>query len=88
MPAAKPNTAFHKLLTPSPELAAIVGAEPISRPAATAVVWRYIKTRDLQDPADKRQIIADATLRALFAGCERIGMLEVAGLLNRHLRAA
>jgi chromatin remodeling complex protein RSC6 len=85
--AAKPNAAFHKPLNPSPELAAVIGTTPISRPAATAVLWRYIKSRGLQDPADKRQIVADAKLRPLF-GCDRLNMLKLAGVLNQHLHAA
>jgi upstream activation factor subunit UAF30 len=81
---AKPN-ALQRPLKPSPELAAIIGDQPISRSAATATLWRYIKTRELQDPADRRQILADDTLRPPNNGRNRIGMLEVAKLLNRHL---
>ncbi|MDO9005512.1 MAG: SWIB/MDM2 domain-containing protein, partial [Aquabacterium sp.] len=49
-PAAKkvavkrtPNAAFMKALTPSPALAAVIGAEPLPRTEVTKKVWEYIK---------------------------------------------
>ena len=88
-PAAKPRTAgaLAKPLTPSPELAAIVGHHPLARTAVVSKVWDYIKKHDLQDPADKRGILADAKLRPIF-GAERVTMFELSGKLSPHLTAA
>jgi upstream activation factor subunit UAF30 len=83
--ATKRLNALHKPLQPSPELAALVGDAPISRSAALAVLWRYIRTHGLQDPADRRQILADDTLRQLFGGRDKVSMFDVVGRLGRHL---
>ncbi|MCD6663273.1 MAG: DNA topoisomerase III [Comamonas sp.] len=69
---------------PSAQLAAVIGAEPVSRPEAVKKLWAYIKAHALQDPQDKRQIVADDKLRAVF-GKERAGMFELAGILGQHL---
>ncbi|MCO5104998.1 MAG: DNA topoisomerase III [Burkholderiaceae bacterium] len=69
---------------PSPQLAAVIGTEPVARPAAVKKLWEYIKAQNLQDPQDKRTIVADDKLRAIF-GKDRAGMFELAGLLGPHL---
>jgi len=69
---------------PSATLAAVIGMEPVSRPEAVKKIWVYIKEHALQDPQDKRQIVADDKLRAVF-GKERAGMFELAGILGQHL---
>ncbi|GAO25498.1 DNA topoisomerase III [Alicycliphilus sp. B1] len=70
--------------TPSAQLAAVIGAEPVARPEAVKKMWDYIKAHNLQDPKDKRTIVADDKLRAVF-GKDSIGMFELAGVLGRHL---
>ena len=70
--------------TPSAALAAVIGAEPVARPEAVKKMWDYIKAHGLQDPQDKRTIVADDRLRAVF-GKDRIGMFELAGVLGPHL---
>jgi DNA topoisomerase-3 len=47
-------------------------------------LWEYIKAHNLQDPKDKRTIVADDKLRAVF-GKDSAGMFELAGLLGGHL---
>jgi DNA topoisomerase-3 len=69
---------------PSAALAAVIGTEPVARPAAVKKLWEYIKAHNLQDPQDKRSIVADDKLRAVF-GKDRAGMFELAGLLGPHL---
>ena len=69
---------------PSTALAAVIGTEAVARPAAVKKLWDYIKAHDLQDPKDKRTIVADDKLRAVF-GKDRAGMFELAGLLGPHL---
>jgi chromatin remodeling complex protein RSC6 len=85
-PAAKPaNAAFLKPLTPSPELAAIVGAAPLPRTEVIKKAWEYIKQHGLQDAADKRMINADAKLKPIF-GKPQVSMFEMTKLLNAHLK--
>ncbi|RFU25530.1 hypothetical protein B7463_g10813, partial [Scytalidium lignicola] len=50
---------FHKKYNLSAPLAELVGESTLSRPQVVKKIWEYIKERDLQDPADKRQIICD-----------------------------
>src|SRR5206468_6642927 len=51
------TSAFMKALKPSPALAAIVGSEPLPRTAVTKALWDYIKAHNLQNPANKRNIL-------------------------------
>jgi len=69
---------------PSAALAAVIGNEPVARPEAVKKLWEYIKAHNLQDPKDKRTIVADDKLRAVF-GKASAGMFELAGILGNHL---
>lgn len=69
---------------PSAALAAVIGNEPVARPEAVKKLWEYIKANNLQDPKDKRTIVADDKLRAVF-GKDTAGMFELAGILGQHL---
>ena len=69
---------------PSAALAAVIGNEPVARPEAVKKMWEYIKAHNLQDPKDKRTIVADDKLRAVF-GKDSVGMFELAGILGNHL---
>lgn len=73
-------------LVPSPELAVIVGDEPLARTEIVKRLWGYIRENGCQDQADRRVIVCDDTLRAVF-GRDRFGMLTMMGLLSPHLRA-
>lgn len=74
-----------KPVKPSDVLAQIVGAEPIPRPEVTKRVWDYIKKNNLQDPNQKRVIIADEKLKVIFEGKEKVDMFEMTKLINKHL---
>jgi chromatin remodeling complex protein RSC6 len=84
--ARKPNAAFMKPLTPSPELAEVVGAKPLPRTEATSALWRYIKKNNLQDAKNKRMIKADPALKAGFGGKSSVNMFEMTKLVSKHLR--
>jgi DNA topoisomerase-3 len=71
-------------LTPSAELAAVIGNEPVGRTEVVKKLWDYIKAHNLQDPKDKRTIRADDKLRPVF-GKDAVGMFELAGLVGKHL---
>ena len=86
-PAKKrtPNAAFMKALTPSAELAAVVGAAPLPRTEVVSKLWVYIKKHGLQDSVNKRNINADEKLKAIF-GKAQVTMFELAGLIGKHLK--
>ena len=58
----KINPALMKPLQPSKELAAVVGSSPLSRPDVVSKMWDYIKKNNLQNPENKREILADELL--------------------------
>ena len=80
----KPNAAFMKPLTPSATLAAVIGPEAAPRTEVTKKIWDYIKKHNLQDPANKRNINADAKLRPLFEK-DQVSMFELTKIVSGHL---
>lgn len=72
-------------LQPSAQLAAIIGPGPFGRGEVMKKLWDYIKANNLQDPQDKRTIVADAKLRPVL-GADRVGMFKLAGIVSRHLQ--
>ena len=83
--ASKSPSAFSKPLTPSPELAAVVGTDPLPRTAVVSKVWEYIKKHKLQNEANKKEIVADSKLKAVF-GRDKVTMFEMNKYLNQHLK--
>jgi upstream activation factor subunit UAF30 len=86
-PAKKrtPNAAFMKPLTPSPQLAAVVGNSPMPRTEVVSKLWAYIKKNKLQDTVNKRMVNADAKLKEIF-GKAQVSMFEMAGLIGKHVK--
>ena len=82
---AKANAAFMKPMNVSAELAAVVGKGPIPRSEVVKKLWEYIKKNKLQDQANKRNINADATLKAVFGGKSVVNMFEMTKLVSKHL---
>lgn len=72
-------------LKPSGELAAVIGSESVTRGQAIKKIWEYIKEHDLQDPNDKRQIVPDNKLSAVFGSSESVSMFRISGLIGKHL---
>ena len=85
MAEKKVNSAFMKPLTVSPELALVVGAGPMPRSEVVKALWVYIKGKNLQDPKNKRNINADANLKAVFGGKAVVNMFEMTKLVSKHL---
>ena len=83
--ARKPNAAFMRPVTPSSTLAEIVGAKPKPRTEVTKKLWLYIKKNGLQDHNNKRQINADAKLKAVFGGKSSVNMFAMTKLVSNHL---
>ena len=73
-------------VTPSADLAEIVGKSDLPRSEVVSKMWDYIKKHKLQDEADKRNINADAKLEKIF-GKKQATMFEMNKLLSAHLTA-
>jgi chromatin remodeling complex protein RSC6 len=86
-PAKKrtPNAAFMKAMTPSAQLAAIIGDKAMPRTEVTKKVWEYIKHNKLQDSAKRTMINADAKLKEIFKKAQ-VSMFEMTKLINDHLK--
>ncbi len=80
------TNALQKPLTPSAELAAVVGAGQLSRGETVSKMWEYIKKHNLQNPANKREILADAKLKPIFHGKDAVSMFEMNKHLAQHLK--
>ncbi len=83
--AAKTASAFNKAMTISPELAAVIGGDARPRTEVTSAIWAYIKKHNLQDPKNKRNILADTKLVAVFGGKKTVTMFEMTALVSKHL---
>jgi upstream activation factor subunit UAF30 len=77
--AGKTN-ALQKPLQPSEELAAVVGSNPLPRGQVVSKMWEYIRAHNLQNPENRREILADDKLRRVF-GKDKVTMFE----MNKHL---
>lgn len=76
--------ALQKPLQPSKELAAVIGSEQRSRGEVVSKVWDYIKSHNLQNPENRREILADDKLRKVF-GKDKVTMFEMNKHLAQHL---
>jgi chromatin remodeling complex protein RSC6 len=85
-PARKPNAAFMKPLQPDEALAKVVGDKPLPRTEVTKKLWAYIKKNNLQDPKNKRNIVADEKLKPIFNGKSTVTMFEMTKLVGTHLK--
>ena len=81
----KPNAAFMAPLTPSTELAAVIGSKPLPRTQVIKKLWDYIKKHKLQNPKNKRNILADDKLKKVF-GKKEVTMFELAKIVGKHLK--
>lgn len=80
------NSALSKPLDLSPELEAVVGPGPLPRTEVVKKLWVYIKEHNLQNPANKRNILADDKLKAVFGGKGEVTMFEMTKLVSAHLK--
>ena len=78
------QSGLQRPVTPSKELAEITGTDPLPRSQVVSKIWDHIKKNNLQDPKNKREIVADDKLRAVF-GKDRVSMFEMNKHLSRHL---
>ena len=83
---AKKPDGLSKPYQPSPELGAIVGNAPISRGDVVSKVWDHIKKNNLQNPENKREILADDKLKKIF-GKDSCSMFEMNKHISKHVKA-
>jgi chromatin remodeling complex protein RSC6 len=83
--AAKANSAFMKPMALSEDLEAVVGKGPMPRSEVVKALWAYIKKHDLQNPKNKRNILADDKLKKVFGGKSEVSMFEMTKLVSKHL---
>ena len=76
-----------KPLKLSAELEAVVGKGPLPRFEVVKKLWEYIKKHNLQNPANKRNILADEKLLKLFGGKKEVSMFEMTKLVSKHMTA-
>jgi upstream activation factor subunit UAF30 len=81
----KPNAAFMKKLTISDALSAVIGAGDRARTEVVSALWKYIKKHNLQDPKNRRNILADDKLKAVFGGKTVVNMFEMTKHVSKHL---
>jgi chromatin remodeling complex protein RSC6 len=84
-PGKKPN-ALQQPLQPSKELAAVVGKGKLPRGEVVKKIWEYIKKNDLQNPENRREILADDKLEPIF-GKKKVTMFEMNKHLAQHLKS-
>lgn len=87
--APRAPSGFAKPTTVSEEMYAFLSMEsgtPIARVDVTRKINEYIKTNNLQNPSDKRQIIPDAKLRTLLklASTDHVTFFNLQTFLSKH----
>ena len=82
------NPALAAPMRPSPELAAVIGGDPVPRSEVAKRIWAYIHKNGLQDQQNRRNINADDRLRTVFGGKNQVSMFEMTSLVNKHLSNA
>ena len=80
------NPALTKPMNLSADLEAVVGKGPMPRSEVVKNIWVYIKKHDLQNPKNKRNILADENLKKVFGGKAEVTMFEMTKLVSAHLK--
>ena len=80
------NPALLKPLALTADLEAVVGKGPMSRGEVVKKIWVYIKKHDLQNPENKREILADDKLKKVF-GRDKCTMFEMNKYIAAHVKA-
>ena len=81
----KKSSAFMKPMKPSEHLAKIVGEKPLPRTEVTKKIWAHIKKHKLQNPKNKREILADDKLQPVFGG-KKLDMFQMTKAISKHLK--
>ena len=80
------GTGIHAPVQPSAELGAVVGNDKLPRSQVISKVWDHIKKNNLQNPENKREILADDKLKKVF-GKDKVSMFEMNKHISAHVKA-
>lgn len=80
----KAGGGFQKPFNLSYQLGELVGCTQLSRPQVVKKLWEHIKSNELQDPSDRRQICCDEKMQAVFKQ-QKVDMFQMNKLLGNHL---
>ena len=80
------QSGLQRPVTPSKELAVITGTDPLPRSQVVSKIWDHIKKNNLQNPKNKREILADDKLKKVFGGKDAVSMFEMNKHLSNHLK--
>jgi upstream activation factor subunit UAF30 len=69
----------------SDELAAVCGKDVLPRPQVTQALWAYIRSHNLQNPEDKREIFCDEPLRRVMGGEDKVTMFSMNKYITPHM---
>ena len=69
----------------SEALQAVVGTDILPRPQVVSKIWDYIRAHNLQNPADKREILCDSALRRVMGNKAKVTMFKMNTFLGEHL---
>ena len=83
----KAGTGIHAPVQPSKDLGAIVGNDALPRSQVISKVWDHIKKNNLQNPENKREILADDKLKKIF-GKDKVTMFEMNKHISAHVKAS
>ncbi|XP_038901461.1 protein TRI1-like isoform X2 [Benincasa hispida] len=75
---------FSKLCSLSPQLQEFIGAPEMARTEVVKQLWNHIRGKNLQDPSNRRNILCDDSLKALF-GVNSINMFQMNKALSKHI---
>ena len=84
--ARKAGGGLARPVTPSADLAQICVSAPLPRSQVVSKVWDHIRKNNLQNPQNKREILADDKLKKVFGGKDRVSMFEMNKHLSNHLK--
>ncbi|KAG5982508.1 hypothetical protein E4U55_001816 [Claviceps digitariae] len=80
----KAGGGFQKPFNLSSTLSVICGETQLSRPQVVKRLWEHIKSNDLQDPSDKRQIRCDEKMLAVFKQA-KVDMFKMNKDIGNHM---
>jgi chromatin remodeling complex protein RSC6 len=83
----KAGTGIHAPVKPSADLGKVVGDDALPRSEVISKVWEYIRNNKLQNPENKREILADDNLKKVF-GKDKATMFEMNKYISAHLTKA
>ncbi|MDI1493259.1 MAG: hypothetical protein OHK93_005047 [Ramalina farinacea] len=82
----RPNPQQKELLLSAPLSQLLNNEVKLSRPQTVKKIWAYVREHGLQDQKDKRWIICDDGLRAVFKQ-DKVHMFTMNKILNQNLYA-